>query len=232
VLIKNKYLGEPTEILDRFNKKFIGIIQEAVQDKSNKTSAIFTTIGKRSNLLNLFKIQYLCPYKKEPFKYNWPPEDCANIEIAITRSTKRRIFYKPTPEYKQAIITRLNKPAWKNLKKKFEKKYNRKIENLKSGSEEFKPKYPGNITAVVIDSILIIQGPGEEIYAIFDFLRYLFLESILIDNYGATYLINNISLLVPDSFVKTSTNESMEAGSSALPIIRREIVNLDQILLT
>jgi hypothetical protein len=69
--------------------------------------------------------------------------------------------------------------------------------------------------------MFIIQGPGEEIYAILDFSRYPLLESILMDNYGTTYLINNISLLVPGSFVKTSTNESVEAGSSALPIIRR-----------
>ena len=66
------------------------------------------------------------------------------------------MFYKPTPKYKQAIITRLNKPVWKIFKKKFGKKYNRKIENLKNKSEEFKLKYPDNINAVIIDPIFII----------------------------------------------------------------------------
>jgi hypothetical protein len=95
------------------------------------------------------------------------------MEIVITGSTERRMFHKPTPEYKQAIITRLNKPAWKNLKKKLEKKYNRKIENLKNKFEESKLKYPDNINAVVIDPIFIIQDPDKKNtrYSIFRDIR-------------------------------------------------------------
>jgi hypothetical protein len=84
------------------------------------------------------------------------------------------MFHKPIPEYKQAIITRLNKPAWKNLKKKFEKKYNRKIENLENKFGESKLKYLDNINAAVIDSIFITQDLDKKYtrYSTFRDIRF------------------------------------------------------------
>lgn len=186
-LIANEHLGRPTETLDNYNRVFAGIIQEAAQDKSSKASGIFATIGKRSDSPSSSKTRYSCPCKKEQAQgHYWLPEDCSNVEIAITGSTKRRMHYKPAAEYKQAIITRLNKPAWKDLKEKLEKKYNRKIENLESGPEKSSTKYPGSINAAVIDPMLMMQGPGEGIYATLDFSRHPLSASTLMDNCGAT----------------------------------------------
>ncbi len=45
--------------------------------------------------------------------------------------------------------------------------------------------------------------------------------STLIDNYGATHLVNSKDLLKPGSFIKVITNESVKAGLSALLILGR-----------
>jgi hypothetical protein len=77
------------------------------------------------------------------------------------------------------------------------------------------------VNAALINLMLITQGPGTGIYATLDFSRYPLLQSTLINNYGATHLVNSKDLLEPRSFVKASSNESVEAKSSALLIISR-----------
>jgi hypothetical protein len=63
------------------------------------------------------------------------------------------------------------------------------------------------------------QGLGIGVYATLDFLRYLLLVSTLMDNCGATYLVNSKDLLKPGSFIKAITNKSVKAGLSALLIL-------------
>jgi hypothetical protein len=45
--------------------------------------------------------------------------------------------------------------------------------------------------------------------------------STLINNYGATHLVNNKDLLKPGSFIKVITNESVKAGLFVLLILGR-----------
>jgi hypothetical protein len=52
-----------------------------------------------------------------------------------------------------------------------------------------------------------------------DFLKYLLLASTLLDNCGATHLVNNKDLLELGSFVKALFNKYIEAGSSSFPIL-------------
>jgi hypothetical protein len=56
-----------------------------------------------------------------------------------------------------------------------------------------------------------------------DFLRHLLLASTLLNNCGATHLINSKDLLELKSFIKALFNKCVEAGSSSLPILGRGI---------
>jgi hypothetical protein len=53
-----------------------------------------------------------------------------------------------------------------------------------------------------------------------EFQKHLLSSSILIDNYGATYLINTKVLLDPRTFVAT-LGKAVESGTSSLLIFRR-----------
>jgi hypothetical protein len=52
------------------------------------------------------------------------------------------------------------------------------------------------------------------------YILYPYSTSTLLDNYGATYLVNNIALLEPRSFVPT-LNDSVLTGTDSYIIIRR-----------
>jgi hypothetical protein len=59
------------------------------------------------------------------------------------------------------------------------------------------------------------------VYTTLNLSRHPLSLSTLFDNCGAIYLVNNKSLLVPGSFVKSKGLEHVEAGLSSLPIIGR-----------
>jgi hypothetical protein len=59
------------------------------------------------------------------------------------------------------------------------------------------------------------------VYIILNLSRYPLLLSTLFDNYRVIHLVNDKSLLVPGSFVKSKGLEHIEAGLSSLPIISR-----------
>ena len=60
---------------------------------------------------------------------------------------------------------------------------------------------------------------GQGVYATLDFSRHLLSVSTLLNNYGATHLVNSKELLEPGSFTKAAYNEYVEAGSSSLLIL-------------
>ena len=63
-----------------------------------------------------------------------------------------------------------------------------------------------------------------------DFSRHLLLMSTLLDNYGATNLVNNHSLLKLGSFIKAKLDKYVEVGTSSLLITRHRKQVLKNIL--
>lgn len=72
---------------------------------------------------------------------------------------------------------------------------------------------------VIVDPKLLDQVMGMYVYM--DFQHHPLSDSTLLDNCGATYLVNFKDLLVLGFFVKSRSIECVEAGSSSLPIIGR-----------
>jgi hypothetical protein len=50
-------------------------------------------------------------------------------------------------------------------------------------------------------------------YAILNFLAYLFLDSTLLNNYRAVYLVNNKEILVPGLFRKLGVADFVDIGT-------------------
>ncbi len=58
-------------------------------------------------------------------------------------------------------------------------------------------------------------------YATLNFSAYPFLDSTLLDNYRAVYLVNSRDLLVQGLFRKSGVSDYVEAGTQSILIIRR-----------
>jgi hypothetical protein len=78
----------------------------------------------------------------------------------------------------------------------------------------------GNINAYIIDPTLLLKL-GEGIYATLDFLAYLFLDSTLLNNYRAVYLVNNKEMLVPGLFRKLGVADFVDISTQSILIISR-----------
>ncbi len=58
-------------------------------------------------------------------------------------------------------------------------------------------------------------------YATLDFLAYLFLDSILLNNYRAVYLVNSKEMLIPGLFRKLGVADFVDTGTQSILIISR-----------
>ena len=83
---------------------------------------------------------------------------------------------------------------------------------------------------MVLDPNLTLGIPGIGVYSILDFSRYPLSESILLDNYGAMYIVNDIRLLDKGLFVPEYPGYIVKAGSSSLPILGRDTRIIKSIL--
>jgi hypothetical protein len=50
-------------------------------------------------------------------------------------------------------------------------------------------------------------------YATLNFLAYLFLDSTLLNNYRAVYLVNNKEILIPSLFRKSGVADFVDTGT-------------------
>jgi hypothetical protein len=74
-------------------------------------------------------------------------------------------------------------------------------------------KFPGKITATVMDPRLILPKPRIGIFATPLHLKHPLSNYTLLDNYGATHLVNDKALLVEGSLVKSSPDDEVESGT-------------------
>ena len=73
----------------------------------------------------------------------------------------------------------------------------------------------------MIDLILLNLVIGLGVYTILDFLYYLLLSSILLNNYKVIYLVNNRELLELSSFIKVGIDKIVKVRSLSLLIVRK-----------
>jgi hypothetical protein len=58
-------------------------------------------------------------------------------------------------------------------------------------------------------------------YTTLDFLAYLFLDSTLLNNYRAVYLVNSKEILIPGLFRKSGVADFVDTGTQSILIISR-----------
>jgi hypothetical protein len=160
------------------------------------------------------------------------------LEFAITGSSTHSLKHEPSEERCTEIRKALLTPKWKDLRAELEKKHGIKVqEKAVAGSGGSSKKtgnqskaLDGNFSAMVLDPNLILGAPGIGVYSTLDFSRHPLSESTLLDNCGATHVVNDIRLLDKGSFVPERPGCTVEAGSSSLPILGRGTRTIKSIL--
>ena len=78
-----------------------------------------------------------------------------------------------------------------------------------------------NIIIALINFIIISIIKELGIYTTFNFNTYLLLKSIILNNRGAIYLINNILILILGLFKKSFIYNIIKIGTASYPIFKR-----------
>jgi hypothetical protein len=170
-------------------------------------------------------------------KHHWTANECWKVEHAVTGKANEKQHSKRqrSPKQLAQIRERLLTSQWKTLRLELEKKHGLTISgnsgsNPSSGAsgqsngapkEGLGKKFPGKITATVMDPRLFIPEPGIGIFATPLRSKHPLSNCTLLDNCGATHLVNDKALLVEGSMVKSSLDDAVESGTQILPVLGR-----------
>jgi hypothetical protein len=160
------------------------------------------------------------------------------LEFAITGSSTHSLKHEPLEERCTEIRKALLTPKWKDLRAELEKKHGIKVQekavagnggsSKKTGNQS--KALDGNFNVMVLDLNLILRALGIKVYLTLDFSRHPLSESTLLDNCGATHVMNDVCLLDEGSFVLERLRRTVKAGSSSLPILSRGTYIIKSIL--
>ncbi len=190
------------------------------------------------------KPEYNCPYRDgSSYLYKQLANKYLVLEYVIIGSLERQIRLLLNKKRKDQIINRLWQKQYSDLCTELQEKGQQLLLNLlkgrvpkdgNSGSSVVnntiktgrnKSRVPtayflGNINACIIDPTLLLEL-GEGIYTTLNFLAYLFLDSTLLNNYRAIYLVNSKEMLVPGLFRKLGVTDFVDTGTQSILIISR-----------
>jgi hypothetical protein len=243
-VIEKQHLGEPSLTLEEYAKMFYGLANEGRNRAGTKDPSIFATLGGMSDQQKSSgdsqtegsSTGFGCPcLPSRRDTHKWDSKYCRQIEIALTGKGK-------IDENLAASIKRnLGYKFYNELRLHWERKLKIKIpvakstESSKSGKgasdqgalssdsgNNNSPKYPGQVNAALIDPFLLEPAhEAQGLYATLDFSSHPLSNSTLLDNCGATHLVNSKELLVQGSFVKSGPDDYVESGTSRLEIVGR-----------
>ncbi|KAI8669967.1 hypothetical protein NCS56_00800300 [Fusarium sp. Ph1] len=163
-----------------------------------------------------------CPCKRP--KHPWKPEQCAYLEKAVTGHTSH--MTNLTEDGILAIKAELDKPHWAWLKEKLAKKGWFTAAPSKGGLVNY-PDHP-HISTIIIPEILYEAEHSVVMYTARGTPLHPLAESTLLDNCGATHLVNSPDRLEPGSFVPSEGY--VEAGTSKFRIIGKGTRVLHRVL--
>lgn len=223
-LIRDDELGRTTLTLEELGAWFIAVGHEG-SNRSARGPAMFTTLEENPATTQRAgrgrtRTLYECPCRSnERQKHVWRPTDCVVLEQATKGSSDHahRLGYDAlTPKEASEIRERLQLSKWAELRSRLSEKGWLKA---KQGKEQRKGAYPqGPLTAFFREKR---AAEHAGVFSTVLDLPHQLSQSTLIDNCGASHLVNTPDLLVPGSFKKAEHGEVVEAGTTSFPISGR-----------
>lgn len=209
-------LGKPVLPINDIAKIFtLNLQEQAVSSTKGKGAAAFATFNgspdQKSGSSNPNGNK--CPCKPSN-KHLWTPINCRRLQTAITGSAPSGAPKTNLSDLDKAKIKeRYNSPEWTKLRDQVKEKGWGNAGSAGTGSNS--SKYPGSISAAVIDPTQF--GSSSGVYSAIYPAHPLSMSTIL-DGGGAVHLVNDERFLVPGTFKRARSTETIDAGTQSLPI--------------
>jgi hypothetical protein len=163
------------------------------------------------------------------WRHSWAPESCQTLRYALRGVTNkgRKPSQARCTRIREIIADKRHTSLRKALK---EKQWLLDSDKLKSsdtssGHQEKDsqagsfPSYPGPLVAAVFDcSVMEVPRDSQGIFTTGGAGHTVYSSSTLLDNCGATHLVNDMALLVPGSFVRSTTDDVVVSGKESYPV--------------
>ena len=223
-MTENEVTDTPTKDATHFGRVFTNLLdkQESEPRKPRGQNSVFATFGQRSDSPS--KDYHECPCKMR--KHHWKPVSCRKLQAAAMNAPD---------DYNSAF------DIAKTRSKMFGGKWAEVIRAMKNNGVVFAPNTsnassfsknkhgpsnpklaPTGFNACVIDMSLLETEEIMGVYATaLPLTRHPLADSTLVDNCGAMHLVNSKALLVPGSFVKSSSYDMVQTGTTSLPVVGR-----------
>jgi len=163
------------------------------------------------------------------WRHSWAPESCQTLRYALRGETDKT--RKPSQARCAKIREFLADKKYASLRKALkEKKWlldsdKLRASNTPSGDQEKggqaggSPNYPGPLVAAIFDcSVMEVPRDSQGIFSTGGAGQTVYSSSTLLDNCGATHLVNDMALLVPGSFVRSFTDDVVISGKESYPV--------------
>jgi hypothetical protein len=221
--------NDTSKNLDHYGELFRFHIANNTSRLQGRRWGIHATLGGRSDELshsdkdssehrsrsnNRGKPMTKCPCKPQA-EHRWRPEDCFNLKAALTgRGQNGRA--SPPKHVCDEVKQRISGKKWASLKETLTKKGWFEDSDANANALEGR-----QLINAIIDPSLVERPAGEGVYSALLNAPHPLSLSTLMDNCGATHLVNDIALLQADSIVRPKELETVEAGAGYFPIIAR-----------
>lgn len=229
-IIEKDTWGEEIRSLEHYGNLFHAMLEENRVSASAGGSGIFTTLGgnpppprnssesrpRRSGDRRSggHKCPCLPTYSaKHPHK----PADCDTLKTAITGKPVGRVTSNMESDRRENILKKLEFPQYKDLRAQLTKQGLLDAAGKPKGASPQGLSRGQNISAAVIDPALLDQSVFG-VYSTLSLGRHPFADSTLVDNCGATHLVNSRDLIVPGTYRRATDGETVEAGTTSFPV--------------
>jgi transposase InsO family protein len=217
-IIKDAALNRPMLSMDDLAKIFTLTLQErAIDTQKGRSTSVYATFGGSgsTNEKTLGRTKNKCPCKKDGI-HPWQPIECRRLQTAVTGSSPEgSIPIKLLEIDKKKITARLNSKEWSTLRNTINQSGWETAPVNKLGSTG--TKYPGTLTAALIDPTEFTNESAQGVYST-SYPAHPLSKCTILDGGGAIHLVNDRDLLVPGTFKKSESIDTVEAGTQSLPV--------------
>ncbi|KAK2035773.1 hypothetical protein LZ31DRAFT_451947, partial [Colletotrichum somersetense] len=239
-VVENETTNKENLSLSDYGAIFIALHhEETLMKGKGKVSGVYATLSDRSdgNFESHSPKMRECPCGVPATCH---PADCPQVEMAV-RGVSRQTNLKQTQEESTKIREKLKEDRWRSVRYALinkgwmeqpnkawnKKRFPPKKSKTKDGNDSGSASGTGNsVVCVSIDPALIEKELQAEAvsHKVFTYSYngpHALSKCTVFDNCGATHLVNDLSLLEPDSLEDPKSDECVESGSSSFPVIKK-----------
>ncbi|KAL8296162.1 hypothetical protein RB600_001584 [Gaeumannomyces tritici] len=156
--------------------------------------------------------QYNCPACSKA--HAWQPSECRRLTFALTGLNKNALREPPTEKECAEIKKEVQSKRWFGVRKALLSMDRFRDSAWGKGAESSSP-------STISAAIFLTPTPKNAVFSAFNNAKHQYFDSTLLDNCGATHLVNSLDKLDQGTFVPSTSIETVECGTQVLPVLGR-----------